>query len=155
MCLPQFTQADADAIITYRENNLANNDPSTQTDISWMLDLISTNQLSQTLITALRTGSTTAPNWGSLITGSSTVYSADIVTVSQDGRAFKRVKIVVDASSGTPQIVYRRDMTESGWPLDRAIRESLRNGHGLPDTNGSTSMDQNQADNGDSTTIIR
>ena len=104
---------------------------------------------------------------GPYITGSSTVYSADIVTVSGDGRAFKRVKIIVDASamlaaqvadansqlsgatgdttglnttssstaiSAGAVIVYRRDLTDSGWPMDPEIRRALRKGQPLPQT---------------------
>jgi len=37
---------------------------------------------------------------------------------------------VVDASSGTPQIVYRRDLSDAGWPLDPSVLESLRSGQG-------------------------
>jgi hypothetical protein len=61
-------------------------------------------------------------------------YSADIVAVSGDGRAFKRVRIVVDDTQGTsgsgtpPHIIYRRDLTGYGWPLDPQIRQQLRAG---------------------------
>jgi hypothetical protein len=63
-------------------------------------------------------------------------YSADIVAVSGDGRAFKRVRIVVDASPTSttsttappPHIIYRRDLTGYGWPLDPQIRQQLRAG---------------------------
>jgi len=83
-------------------------------DISWVLDAgIDQAKLIQA---------------GKYMTGSSTIFSADIVTVSQDGRGFKRVKIVVDGSSGTPQIIYRRDLTDAGWPLDPQIRENLLKG---------------------------
>jgi hypothetical protein len=48
--------------------------------------------------------------------------------VSPDGRAFKRVKIVVDLNSGIPQIIYRRDLTKEGWPLSPEVREGLKRG---------------------------
>jgi len=114
MCLPQFTEQDADQIIQYRESSTA--DPSQVTNIAWLLDVVP----AATLTAA-----------GTMITGQSTVYSADIVTVTVDGRAFKRVKVVVDASSGTPQIVYRRDITNQGWPLDPELRNMLRRGEDI------------------------
>jgi hypothetical protein len=117
MALPQFTETEADTIIAYRESNLIGEDPADIPNISWLLDC----EIDPTILAAA------AP----YITGSSTVYSADIVTVSRDGRAFKRVKIVVDTSTGTPQIIYRRDMTELGWPLDPQIRQNLRDGQEL------------------------
>ena len=66
---------------------------------------------------------------GSFITGRGAVYSADIVAVSGNGRAFRRVRIVVDtAGESGPRIVYRRDLTDLGWPMDPQILQGLRNG---------------------------
>ena len=75
------------------------------------------------------------------LTTTSYQYSADIVAVSGDGRAFKRVRIVVDASgmvasSPTPAtILYRKDLTSLGWPLDPQIRTAMRAGQPPPDVN--------------------
>jgi hypothetical protein len=74
---------------------------------------------------------------GKVITGKTSQYSADIIAVTGNGRAFKRVRIVVDASGDTPQIVYRRELTDRGWPMDPQILASLRAGEGL-ETTGST-----------------
>jgi hypothetical protein len=129
LCLPGLEETDVDTIIAEREEQSATTDAngnSQVSNIAWLMDFIDPAKLQQA---------------GKYITGSSTIFSADIVTVSQDGRAFKRVKIVVDASSGTPLIVYRRDMTDAGWPLDPGIREALRKGEPLPGagmTDGST-----------------
>jgi len=127
MCLPGFEEADADAIITQRQTMTTTTDANGVPqvgDISWVMDAgIDQAKLIQA---------------GKYMTGSSTIFSADIVTVSQDGRGFKRVKIVVDGSSGTPQIIYRRDLTDWGWPLDPQIRENLLKG--IPPT-ATTSVD--------------
>jgi hypothetical protein len=139
---------DAEYVISTREEYPVTATNSLQlANISWLMDIIDPAVLAQA---------------GPYLTGTSTVYSADIVTVSQDGRAFKRVKIVVDASamyaaqvadanaylsgstetgistlggtsSGTafstgPVVVYRRDLTEAGWPMDPEIRRALRRG---------------------------
>ena len=55
-------------------------------------------------------------------------YSADIVAASGDGRGFRHVKIVVDTTSTPPRIVYRRDLTENGWPMDPQILANLKSG---------------------------
>jgi type II secretory pathway component PulK len=69
---------------------------------------------------------------GDLITVRSTYYSVDIVAASRDGRAFRRARIVIDASDATnPRIIYRRDLTDRGWPLDSQILADLRQGAGL------------------------
>jgi type II secretory pathway component PulK len=69
---------------------------------------------------------------GNFITTTSNQYSADIVAASLDGRAFRRVRVVVDISSANapPRIVYRRDLTDRGWPLDPQTLVNLREGRG-------------------------
>jgi|GEM_PF-2755698 len=106
------------------------------------------------------------------VTTSSYQYSADIVAVSGDGRAYKRVKIIIDCSpkaeagstgssgsasplsgssangvastasaSAVPScvMVYRRDLSNFGWPLPQDIRTALRSGQpiepGVPGSN--------------------
>ena len=69
---------------------------------------------------------------GPYITGQSFYYSADIVSVSSQGRGFKRVRIVVNATNSPPVIVYRKDLTYLGWPLSPDILSSLRKGQALP-----------------------
>lgn len=64
------------------------------------------------------------------ITGASNEYSADIVGVSADGRAFKRVRIVIDARSTPAKVLYRKDLTEFGWPLPPEHLQSLKDGKG-------------------------
>ncbi len=129
MCLPGFEESDADAIIAQRQTVTVTTDAngvSQISNIAWLMDIVDPAKLKQA---------------GRYITGSSTIFSADIVTVSQDGRAFKRVKIVVDASTGTPLIIYRRDLTAAGWPLNPQIRDDLRKGKqlsGAGATDGST-----------------
>lgn len=69
----------------------------------------------------------------SLIMGQSFQFSADILAASSDGRAFRRVRIVVDAfdSANPPKVVYRTDLTDRGWPLDPVVLEELRSGQGV------------------------
>jgi len=65
-----------------------------------------------------------------VMTGASTRYSADIVAVSGNGRAFRRVRVVVDVSGPTtPRIIYRRDLSERGWPMDPQVLRSIRAGN--------------------------
>lgn len=76
------------------------------------------------------------PGVGNYLTGASTRYSADIVAVSGDGRAFKRVHIVIDSSQYNPLaintgnttppsvIIYRKDLTAYGWPFQPMISQA-------------------------------
>jgi type II secretory pathway component PulK len=101
--------ADIDAIISQRLTNATLG----STDTAWLGDAI---------------GQQKAGNLADYICGQSLRYSADIVAVSRDGRGFRRVRIVIDASTNPATIVYRRDMTEQGFPLDPTILEALRSG---------------------------
>lgn len=64
------------------------------------------------------------------ITTQSYQYSADILAVAGNGRAYKRCRIVVDTTSSPPRVLYRRDTTAGGWPMDTEILASLRAGRG-------------------------
>ena len=67
---------------------------------------------------------------GRWITTRSQQYTADILAVSGNGRAFKRARIIIDAREATPTIRYRRDLTDRGWPMDSSVLASIRAGHG-------------------------
>jgi hypothetical protein len=67
---------------------------------------------------------------GRWITTRSQQYTADILAVSGNGRAFKRARIIVDAREATPTIRYRRDLTDRGWPMDSNVLASIRAGQG-------------------------
>ncbi|HET6251703.1 MAG TPA: hypothetical protein VFE47_28720 [Tepidisphaeraceae bacterium] len=123
LCLPGLTSADASAIIAERATILANasggagtittgSASNTNTDYTWIMNAITTPAK--------------LANIGSLITGRSFFYSADIVAVSANGRSFKRARIVVDARSSPPVIIYRKDLTYLGWPLDPQILAQLK-----------------------------
>lgn len=114
-CLPGLTDADVTSLINKRAENgvdLAN--------IAWVK-------------TALPGPKAAAI--GAAITTRSSRFSADIVSVSGDGRAFRRCRIVVDAQASPPKILYRQDLTPLGWPLDPAIQSALRAGATLDDVN--------------------
>ena len=109
MCLPSLTQADAEAISAHRQQDPTPADPS---DISWLLDVV-TDRTKQRAI-------------ANEVAGTSSCFSGDIVAVSADGRAFKRVRIVIDARQSPCKIIYRRDLTSYGWPLSADVRTALR-----------------------------
>lgn len=107
MCLPELDEDDISSLLSFR--SAANLDP---TNISWVAEAIPAK----------------AAEIGDRITTRSYQYSADIVAVSANGRAFKRCRIVVDARSSPALIVYRKDLTEQGWPMERELLDELRSG---------------------------
>jgi DNA uptake protein ComE-like DNA-binding protein len=108
LCLPGIGDPEADAIIQRRASRTLDE------GIAWVVQVLPQDKA--TLI-------------GSLITSRSYQFSADIVSVSGDGRAFRRCRIVVDARQSPPRVVYRRDLTSLGWPLDPVILDALRAGY--------------------------
>jgi len=111
LCLPTLEEADVAALVAGRTDD--ETDPGT---IAWVADV-----LPQEKAIAI----------GSHITVRSYQFSADIVSASGDGRAFRRCRIVVDASESPPRVVYRQDLTHLGWPLSPDILSLLRSGAGL------------------------
>jgi type II secretory pathway component PulK len=126
MCLPGISQSDADTLVSTRSQQAVDGSTTTTT---W-----AQNALGNAKWQAI------AP----YVTARTYQYSADIVAVSGDGRSFRRVRLVIDARTQPAKILYRKDVTDLGWPLSPDIRTSLRAGKGLPD-------DAAPADNGWST----
>ena len=111
MTLPGIQQNDVDALISERQRE----DTSSTASIMWVAQALPMNR---------------AAKIGKYLTNRSFIYSADIVAVSFDGRSFKRVRIIVDATASPAKIIYRKDLSSSGWPLSLETRQSLREGHG-------------------------
>lgn len=106
-------QADVDKILAARSSNVPASGTSTR--IAWIADAVGVEKA-------------VAARLGGQITTRAFQWSADILAVSGNGRAFKRVRVVVDNRTGTPQIKYRRDITHRGWPMDRQVLASIRSG---------------------------
>ena len=108
MCLPGLEESDVEELLSYRTAN-----SEELTSIAWA---------AQVLDRAKGVGI------GSYITVRSYQYSADIVCLSGNGRAYKRYKAVFDTQGTTPRVVYWKTLTDFGWPLDPQIVAALRKG---------------------------
>lgn len=106
LTLPGLDSGDVDHLIAARDSR------SKPTTLSWFADTLKKKAI----------------GLGPLVTGRSLQYSADILAVSGNGRSYKRVRIVVDTRQSPPQIIYRRDITDRGWPMDKQILTALRTG---------------------------
>lgn len=107
-CLLQGDASAAQAVVSYRLSN-----PNNLTSIGWIVDA-----LGQNFSTDLQTLEA-----GDHITTQTYQFTADIAALGPHGRGYRRVKFVFDTSSGTPQIVYRQDLTHLGWALGKPARE--------------------------------
>ena len=114
--LPGVEEADAQALLTARQ---ARDATASDTSLAWMLDALD----QEALLEAAAAG----------VTGRSWQYTADIVAVAGDGRSFRRVRYVIDASGDAPRVLHRQDLTHQGWCLDEEILSGLRAGQGVED----------------------
>ncbi len=62
---------------------------------------------------------------GPYLTVNSYQVSADVAAVGRYGRGYRRTRFVIDNSTGTPHIIYRRNMTPLGWALGSDVRATL------------------------------
>jgi hypothetical protein len=74
---------------------------------------------------------------GPYITNRSYFFSADIHAYADNGRGFKRVRVVIDARTSVPEIIYRRDISDRPDPMDQQNLDSLKKGQGLAISAGS------------------
>jgi type II secretory pathway component PulK len=114
LCLPELDENDVDALLSRR------GDPDTDlSSIAWIAEALPEEK---------------AAAIGAHITTRSYQFSADIVAISGDGRAYRRYRVVVDAMKNPPRIVRWQDLTHLGWPLEGEIRAVLRRGESTTGT---------------------
>jgi hypothetical protein len=101
-------QSAAQTILTYRQQNTGN-----LGSVAWVVDALGATS---PVIKALQTGD--------YITTRSYQFTADIAAVGPLGRGYRRVRFVFDTSNGTPQIVYRQDLSRLGWALGDKVRQT-------------------------------
>ncbi len=112
LCLPELTESDADALISKRTSL----DETELGTVAWILDVIDQEK---------------AVAIGGHITTQSFQKSVDIVSVSRNGRAYRRYQAVLDLQNETPQILYWKSLHHLGWPLDSETLLNLRAGNSL------------------------
>jgi type II secretory pathway component PulK len=107
-CLLEGDASAAQTLVSYRLSN-----PNNLTSIAWIIDALGQNFPNDLQMLLA----------GDYITTQSYQFTADIAALGPHGRGYRRVKFVFDTSGGTPQIVYRQDLTYLGWALGKAARE--------------------------------
>ena len=103
--LPGLEWSDAEALVAWRNNN-----PNSLTSVGWITEVLDND---------------VARRIGGLITDKGYQYAADISAVGRNGRGYRRTRMVFDISEDAPKIVYRREMSRSGWALGVSTRQAL------------------------------
>ncbi len=110
-CLPSMTVDLATQLVTARAQQST---PST--NLQWVAAILPPDAIQ---------------NAGRWMTTRSYQVSADIAAVGRNGRGYRRTLFVIDFSAmpitgaTTPQIVYRRNLSNLGWALGNDARTSL------------------------------
>jgi type II secretory pathway component PulK len=107
-CLFNGDMSAAQQLVDYRQSN-----PNDLGSIAWVI-----TALGQNASTYLQTLQAT-----DCLTTQSYQFTADVAALGPHGRGYRRVRYVFDTSSGTPQIVYRQDLTSLGWALGKTARQ--------------------------------
>jgi hypothetical protein len=108
LALGVLFETDVDTLMSRRTEAAV----ATPNSVAWILDALKDK----------------AVGLGNLVTARGRQFSADIVAASGNGRGFRHVRIVVDTTSSPARIVYRRDLTDRGWPLEPQLLEQLKAG---------------------------
>jgi hypothetical protein len=107
-CLTGGDSSSAQQLVNYRLSNAGN-----LATIAWVVDALGTS--TSDAITALAASDS--------ITTQTYQYTADVAAVGPNGRGYRRVKFIFDTSTGTPEIVYRQDLSHLGWALGAETRQ--------------------------------
>jgi DNA uptake protein ComE-like DNA-binding protein len=102
-------ESAAETVLNYRQQN-----PDDLNSVGWIVDALGATS---PVIRALQTGD--------YVTAHSYQFMADIAAVGPNGRGYRRVRFIFDTSNGgTPQIIYRQDLSLLGWALGDKARQT-------------------------------
>jgi DNA uptake protein ComE-like DNA-binding protein len=105
-CIPGIGPENAPALVAYR---LAH--PDLLTSFAWLTQVLERGAIVRA---------------GPYITDRSYQFTADVVAVARSGRGYVRERSIFDMTRGTPRIVFKQDLSASGWALGTQVRLALR-----------------------------
>jgi DNA uptake protein ComE-like DNA-binding protein len=111
-CVPGITTSAATQIVSTREAQTL-----PVTNLSWVAPIL---------------GRPASAQAGPYLTAETYQVSADVAAVGHHGRGYRRTLFVIDSSTGTPRIVYRRNLAGLGWALGSEERLALAKAEASP-----------------------
>ncbi|MCW5557242.1 MAG: general secretion pathway protein GspK [Verrucomicrobiae bacterium] len=102
-CIPGVGTENAATLVGYRQTH-----SNRRNTVAWVAEVLGEQAIAQA---------------GPYLTGRSYQFTADVAAVGHFGRGYRRTRFVLDLTNGTPQIVYRQDLSHLGWALGRQVRE--------------------------------
>jgi len=104
-CIPGIDATNAAALVAAREQ--LSTPPAS---LAWVVPIL---------------GDDNSIKAGPYLTANSYQWSVDAAATGRNGRGYRRVRFVLDSSTGTPRIVYRRNLSPLGWALGSTVRDTL------------------------------
>lgn len=104
-CVPGIGADKASQLVATRSNAV-----QPPTGLAWVVPILGAAGIKQA---------------GKYLTSQTYQVSADVAAVGRYGRGYRRTQFIIDSSSGTPRIVYRRNLASLGWALGSDVREML------------------------------
>ncbi len=123
-CVPGITTDLASQIVAARPGLTGTSGSSTPTGLSTS-STTSTTTASTSLAWVSPILGQAAATAGPYLTSQSYQVSADVAAVGRLGRGYRRTLFVIDRSTGTAQVVYRRNLAALGWALGKTVRTNL------------------------------
>lgn len=110
MCLPDLDESEVDILIQKRNSGDTDRD-----SLAWVAEALPDK----------------AGTIGAYLTTRSYRYSGDIISLSGDGRAYERYRMIADIMDDDFKILYWKSLKHLGWPLAERIIDSIRSGKSL------------------------
>ncbi len=104
-CVPGIGTEKAAAVVSARQSRTVQD-----TNIAWVAAALGAQGVGQA---------------GPFLTGQSWQASVDVAAVGRHGRGYRRTRFVIDTSTETPRIVYRRNLAPLGWALGSTVRQDF------------------------------
>ena len=104
-CVPGITQQQATQIVSARSSQA-----SPSTNLAWVAQIL---------------GNAASIQAGPYLTTQTYQVTADVAAVGRYGRGYRRTLFVIDASTYTPQVVYRHNMASLGFAIGADALQKL------------------------------
>lgn len=114
--IPGMEPGDGEALVAARPVLVEDEEPG---NIAWIIGVL---------------GEEKATEVAGRLTHRSVQFTVDVVAVTEDGRGFCRMRVVLDTAptmedaATLPEVVYYQDLTALGWSMEQDVLDQLRAG---------------------------
>ena len=104
-CIPGIGAVKADQLVKARQSQ-----STAAKNLAWVVPIL---------------GEADALTAGPHLTANAYQLSVDAAAVGRHGRGYRRARFVIDKTTDTPKLIYRRNLAPLGWALGDEVRQQL------------------------------